>query len=367
MNRLTALFKQNRTLRWCAAAVAALLLIGILVVVIVLCIHSGKALKEANATPTPSPVPTATPTASPTATPSPTPSPVPTETPTPAPSPTPVLTGLLGNSHDGFLFHDGISVTDTTYQSKNVTLELTTVRDADSFSKLVTYHVIDIYIQDITSLRTESWAEDFSRRGAANPLKMARRTNALCSVTGDYYAHNRVCFCIRNGEVFCTKLYENRDIGVLYRDGTFESIEYGDADVEEILANDPWQAWQFGPSLLDENGAAREQFKSSKNIRGHNPRIVFGYFEPGHYCFVFVEGRNPDRSLGLTMQELAKLMESLGCQDAFNLDGGRTAQMSWRGQEFGIAYDGGRKCSDIVYVADPDYPLTVLPTLSPAD
>lgn len=367
MDRFIRLFKQNRVLRWSAISFSVLLLIGILTLVLSLAICSGERLKEANATPVPTPVPTATPVPTHVPTPVPTATPVPTPTPTPSPSPTPVLTGLLGNSHDGFLFHDGISVSDTTYQSRQVTLTMNTVQDDETFSKIVTYHVIDIHIQDITSLRTESWKGDFSLGGYGDPLKMAHRVHALCSVTGDYYSHNKVCFCIRNGEVYCTELYRDRDVGVLYRDGTFESIPYDEVDVEEILANDPWQAWQFGPSLLDENGIPRESFNTSKSIHSRNPRIVFGYYEPGHYCFVFVEGRNPGRSLGLNLDDLALLMQSLGCQDAFNLDGGQTAQMSWCGKEYGIPYEGGRSCGDIIYITDPAFLPTEFPPIRTAD
>ena len=61
---------------------------------------------------------------------------------------------------------------------------------------------------------------------------------------------------------------------------------------------------------------------------GRNPRSVIGYYEPGHYCFVLVDGRRK-YSRGLTMKELSQLMYTLGCVRAYNLDGGATAHMTW--------------------------------------
>ena len=60
-------------------------------------------------------------------------------------------------------------------------------------------------------------------------------------------------------------------------------------------------------------------------VQGLNPRSAVGYYEPGHYCFVVIDGRQPGYSKGATLMQLAQLFESLGCKEAYNLDGGKSA------------------------------------------
>ena len=53
------------------------------------------------------------------------------------------------------------------------------------------------------------------------------------------------------------------------------------------------------------------------------------------------------------MMELAELFESLGCETAYNLDGGQTAGIVWHGELISFPY--GRSVSDIIYITDsPD-------------
>ena len=98
------------------------------------------------------------------------------------------------------------------------------------------------------------------------------------------------------------------------------------------MEDDVWQIWTFGPMLL-QDGEPMSEFNLPKKIGGVNPRTAVGYFEPGHYAFIVVDGRQPGYSdPGYTMEELSQLMYDLGCKVAFNLDGGGTSQMSFMGE-----------------------------------
>ena len=104
---------------------------------------------------------------------------------------------------------------------------------------------------------------------------------------------------------------------------------------------------------MDDEGIAKTNFNSAySTINRQNPRTIIGYYEPGHYCFVTVDGRKTGYSNGLTIAESALLMESLGCKLAFNLDGGQTSQFYWNDQVFNKPYNGGRFTSDIIYIID---------------
>jgi len=47
-----------------------------------------------------------------------------------------------------------------------------------------------------------------------------------------------------------------------------------------------------------------------------------------NYIFVVVDGRQPKLSVGMTLEELADFMVSLGCTEAMNTDGGGSAEMA---------------------------------------
>ncbi|MEZ4358143.1 MAG: phosphodiester glycosidase family protein [Eubacteriales bacterium] len=120
-------------------------------------------------------------------------------------------------------------------------------------------------------------------------------------------------------------------------------------DIDEIKSKGAYQAWTFGPMLLD-GGQPMEEFNSDLNAR--NPRTAIGYYEPGHYCFVVVDGRQPGYSNGYSLKALSQLFYNLGCKAAFNLDGGQTSEMVFEGDFFNQPYNGGRSVSDILYIVD---------------
>ena len=102
--------------------------------------------------------------------------------------------------------------------------------------------------------------------------------------------------------------------------------------------------------MLDGEGKAKSEFDSS--VTTANPRSAIGYYEPGHYCFVAVNGRGEENSAGIKMADFSKLFEDLGCTVAYNLDGGKSSVMVWDlgSKDINTPYDGGRSVSDIIYI-----------------
>jgi len=58
-----------------------------------------------------------------------------------------------------------------------------------------------------------------------------------------------------------------------------------------------------------------------------HPRTAIGIQENGQWVCVVVDGRNPKKSIGMTLEELSTFMESLQCIHALNLDGGGSSTM----------------------------------------
>lgn len=71
---------------------------------------------------------------------------------------------------------------------------------------------------------------------------------------------------------------------------------------------------------------------SSKSLGFREPRSAIGLTAQGHILMVTVDGRQKGVSVGMTLPELAALMQKLGAVQAMNLDGGSSTQMAIRGK-----------------------------------
>ena len=161
---------------------------------------------------------------------------------------------------------------------------------------------------------------------------------------------------MRNGVVY-TQSSNMDNICVLYKDGTMETYENRTYQIEDIMKRDPLHVWSFGPVLLDENGKARDWYKDvSTAVSYPNPRSAIGYYEPGHYVFVLVDGRQNGYSKGMDLPELGKVFEDLGCKVAYNLDGGGSAVMVYNHERYSVQSNGGdRDLGDILVIRDSYY------------
>lgn len=230
------------------------------------------------------------------------------------------------------------------YQSEDLRIAVDKVEE-----EKVTYFVADVWIRNIREFKTAFAQNRYGHQVCKMPAITAKENKALLAVTGDYYSGKKQGLVIRNGELYRDTVVG--DVCVLYVDGELATYSAEEFDLNSVLDRDIWQAWEFGPALLKE-GKAIETFEDSSSIAGRNPRTAIGYYEPGHYCLVTVDGRGMNSSRGMRLTELAKLFESFGCRTAYNLDGGRTSQMLWAGEVINQPYKGGRECSDIIYFGE---------------
>ena len=239
-------------------------------------------------------------------------------------------------------FTDGeVIQTENSYRSAHVCVTITTVEQPRQV-----YRIAEIYVSDLKYLRTSIGTRGFGSRNMAADL--AGVNNAVVAISGDYYSARHEGIVVRNGILYRETRFE--DICVLTNDGRLLTLSPWEFDLDQLKAEAPWQVWSFGPKLL-ENGIAIKTFTST--VEKTNPRSAIGCVEPGHYFFVQVDGRGANGSRGMTLGELAQLFEDLGCQTAYNLDGGQTAGIVWNGVL--LSYPYGRSVSDIIFVTDhPD-------------
>jgi exopolysaccharide biosynthesis protein len=224
------------------------------------------------------------------------------------------------------------------HQDDNLRIAINKVQTDD-----VTYFVADVWVKQIDALKAAFAENSYGRGGHEMPLQIADEQDAVFAVTGDYYGARKEGVVVRNGQLYRDVMGDN--VCILRRDGTLTVYQKGDISTLDCLDDSIWQAWAFGPVLVKDGTVCDT---SGSKIKVRNPRCAIGYYAPGHYCFIVVDGRQKGYSEGMTLDELANTFAALGCEAAYNLDGGATAAMMFEGALVNQPTNGGRASSDII-------------------
>ena len=263
-------------------------------------------------------------------------------------------------------FTDKVIETDTSYSSPNLSIQIS-YHNYDSgkldethngqhlkYGTQVSYVLADVYIGDITCFQT-GFAQDMYGIGYEEKLSdMSARMQSILAVNGDSYSNDRHKdngTIIRNGTIYRAEK-TNMETCVLNWDGTMKIYKPEELNTNQLIEEGAYQSWVFGPSLLDENGKAKTDFLTWNYIRESHPRTAIGYYEPGHYCFLLVDGRQPDYSRGMFLDEMAKVFEQLGCKAAYNLDGGHCSFMTRNEKVISHPYKKEHMVQDGLFIKD---------------
>lgn len=262
-------------------------------------------------------------------------------------------------------FSDTVQATDHSYKSPNVSVELsyhqydtgkldkTSAGKHVKYGTKVSYVLADIYIGDITCFQT-AFAQDTYGVGYSEKLTdMSKRMQSILAVNGDSYSNNRHAengTIIRNGVIYRSKS-TTEETCVLNWDGTMDIYQPGAMSEQQLVTRGAYQSWVFGPGLLDADGKAKKQFLTWDYIRQSHPRTAIGYYEPGHYCLLLVDGRQKS-SRGMFLEEMAQVFEDLGCKAAYNLDGGHCSFMTLQDQVANHPYKPEHTVADGIFITE---------------
>lgn len=233
-----------------------------------------------------------------------------------------------------------------TYQAAGVSV---TMSGHETLGGSVQYYLVDLQLEDVTALRAALAQNTYGSGFTDTVAHMDSLLGAALCVNGDYYGNSDEGVVVRNGMIYRANPTD-ADILYLYGNGTVEVKVYGDFEALAEAEKGIWQAWTFGPSLLNGDGTAIGSFNEGRHMNGDNPRTVLGYYGPGHYAVVVVDGRG--ESAGLSLVELANLCEELGFSIAYNLDGVKSSVMTFNDAVVNQPASGGRAVSDVIYVAE---------------
>lgn len=249
------------------------------------------------------------------------------------------------------------TVTDTSYTQGDTGVTISTVTTGSGDST-VTYYVADVVLSDATTLKSAFAEDTYGENITETTSAIAEDHNAIFAINGDYYGFRDTGIVIRNGVVY-------RDEGArqgiaFYKDGTVKVYDETTTTADQLIADGVWNTLSFGPSLLENGWIASgiEDVEVDTNfgnhsIQGEQPRTAVGVIDQNHLVFVVVDGRSPGYSAGVTMTELAEIMQGLGATTAYNIDGGGSSTMYFNGSLVNNPLGGNKErgTSDILYIA----------------
>jgi exopolysaccharide biosynthesis protein len=181
---------------------------------------------------------------------------------------------------------------------------------------------------------------------------MADSVDAILAINGDYYGAQRSGYVIRNGVLYRDTSSGSEDL-VVYQDGSFGIVNESEITAQELINEGAWNVLCFGPALVTDGGIAVDENDEVGRAMASNPRTAIGVMDDLHYVFIVADGRTSEND-GLSLYELAELMQSLGCTTAYNLDGGGSSSMVFLGEVINNPVNGRksseRSVSDIVYI-----------------
>lgn len=243
------------------------------------------------------------------------------------------------------------TLTGNSYSDGKISVQINTVRAYDT-----TVYIADIQVSSAAYLKTALAQSSFGRNVTEKTSSIASSHNAILAINGDYYGANSRGYVIKNGVLYrdtARKDTDNDDL-VIYRDGSFGIINESSVTAQELLDSGVYNLFAFGPTLVQNGKVTVSQNEEVGRAMANNPRTAIGIIDDLHYVMVVSDGRT-NESTGLSLYELAQLLQQYGCKTAYNLDGGGSSTMVFNGQVVNNPTTNGNKISeravsDIVYI-----------------
>lgn len=205
------------------------------------------------------------------------------------------------------------------------------------------YWIAEVVASKETPLKAEF--ADNTYGGTREPLStMANRARAVLAInaSGFYTDTNKpMGSIVRDGQLLQTDSHFTWEVLSTTWRGDLNFFQVNNQ--EDAYAADINDSFAFGPILV-RNGAATEIKDTSRH-----PRTAIGQLDDQRYVIVVSEGRLENVE-GLTLTELQNIFLNLGCKTAYNLDGGGSSTLYFKGKILNIPSDGKeRAITDMIY------------------
>ncbi|MFI3227569.1 MAG: phosphodiester glycosidase family protein [Clostridia bacterium] len=241
-------------------------------------------------------------------------------------------------------------ITQSSYVDENIQIQMSTIREYET-----DIYIAEITVSDSSYLQAGLAQNSFGTNVKDKTSEIAQDNDAILAINGDYYGYRDEGYVMRNGYLYRTTQTQggNQDL-VIYDDGSMQVIEETEISAEQLAEMGAVQILSFGPGLISDGEIIVDENSEVSHEKESNPRTAIGMIEPNHYIFLVSDGRT-DQSEGLTVEEIAIILQSYDCEVAYNLDGGGSSTMVFMGEVINNPTSNGREfkersVSDIVFI-----------------
>lgn len=225
--------------------------------------------------------------------------------------------------------------------------------------KETNYVAARVEIENASQIRTALAGNRFGDKEAAKAATIAKRVGAVLAVNGDDFGLRDRSFTWRNGKKYRENPENGRDVMILDERGDMHFMLNVS---KKSLKEKPYEGviregFSFGPALVVD-GVRQTGFRDmGYGAKRHAQRMCFAQTGPLKYLCLTTEGPEDPGSEGLTLEEFAEFVSSFpDVQQAYNLDGGTTATLVYRGEKINAPKNPKtRWVNDIIYFAPLDH------------
>lgn len=238
-------------------------------------------------------------------------------------------------------------ITATSYTDENIQIAIDEQVVNDT-----TVYVVDIQVSDASYLKTALAQNTYGRNIKEATSTIAKDNQAILAINGDFYGFRSSGYVIRNGNLYRQSGEEGQEDLVIDENGDFSIVDEYDVSAQVLLDSGVQQVLSFGPALVENGEIVVDTSAEVGQSMSSNPRTAIGQVAENHYVMVVSDGRT-DESVGLSLYQLAEVLQQAGAKTAYNLDGGGSSTLYFNGNVINTPVGGQgsseRSVSDIVY------------------
>lgn len=287
---------------------------------------------------------------------------------------------------------DAAYISDTEYRDASISVKIYYGNYEET-----EYVCAHIKISDPSQLRTAS-ANGYFANNSHSEFRgsiIAENVNAVVAINGDYYTKSDQCLVVmRQCKQIRNKANGTKDLLLIDKQGNFSVLPNSPRDADSYVADkqgnwsvqpgctaadykaylqahqdEMYQVFCFGPVLVQNGESVISTDYLNKYIGSykHTQRTAIAQLGPLEYMVVACSGPQSGEDVGLTIFDFASLCELLGkqlsengCILAYNMDGGNSAELIFKGPDkngnlkymkMNSTDVGERDLSDIIYFA----------------
>ena len=176
-----------------------------------------------------------------------------------------------------------------TYEDENVKITYTQYTTNGT-----TIHVADVRLSSAEYLKTAFANDTYGKNVTEATSSIAEAHDAILAINGDYYGVQEKGYVIRNGIVYRDKAGDSQVL-CIYADGSMKIIDPSAVTAQELVDQGVWQAFSFGPGLVEDGEISVSLDSEVGRAKASNPRTAIGVIDDLHYVFVVSDGRPRQR------------------------------------------------------------------------